>query len=581
MYKPIDGAKPYKHSRVESSQARFVAVVIRAMPDDIKHQPIAHGYCSAADLADMLDYYVDLEALECERRDRGTLTLDCAAYMQVSDYWGASCFYVSHFAGRHLLPPNKAFDGLMDAFLAKSQAVKWLATLGFNSTNELTEKLPWEIREQWRMWRLYSRIKWELDGKLAPIPGHFAHISRNDPTKVAFTENAAKGERDIQLTMRPGRYIKRFYPHLSDERIAEIVGDMGREASEYDLLFAKTADEIQEVYENGPNSCMSKDASEYAGHCHPVRVYGESDLELAYLKLKKTEQITARALVWPEKRKIGRIYGDELRLENMLLGLGYEKRKCSAGRDLSGARFRTIVNKNGDGLIMPYIDGTNQYRQIDKDWCVIADRGSSGCYTHGLDGEYSEDDYTCEQCDEGCSEDDAYTVITSRRSEQLWCSHCRDSHASYCEHNREYVANDSIREVLVLSRGSRQIQSWSEWACEDDAYFCDHLEEWVSDDVERYDMHNGETWSKFAFDEDGVEIDGVYYSKDDAPTDPDIPTTEAEAWNVYHGPHDKLKPWGLDWATKHWIEYWASVEKDRKNEIARALAEPAPALTIE
>jgi hypothetical protein len=586
MYQPIDvnGAKPFKHDTHTSAWAHWTAIVLRSLPDEIRTQPIAPGYVDYGGLADMLDYYVDFDALEVARQTTGLMTVAGYAHHIASDSYGGGCIYLPYFCERTLLPPPPAFNGIIEVLMESGVIRSYLSTIPHAGVSGLTERMPWEVREQVRHWRKYKRLKWEADGKLTPIKGHFAHVSQNDPTKVAFTENAAKGERDIQLAMRPGRYLKRFYPHLTDEAIADIVGDMGRDYSEYDLRFAKTADEIEEVYTNGPNSCMSKPASSYDSHCHPVRVYGYSDLQVAHLILKKTSAITARALVWPEQRKIGRIYGDEMRLEKMLRDLGYDARKCLNGRDLIGAKFRLIYNKNGNGTVMPYIDGTNCYTQIDKSWCRISERGGSACYTHGLDGEYGEHDHTCERCEDGCSGDDAYVVYTSRRSTQTWCHDCWEYHAVFCDRGTEYVLEEDINEVLIeLSNGERSTQMWSTWACEGNAYHCDNLETYVSDDVQSYAMENGETWCKWAFEDDGVEVDGAFYPKYEAPIEPDTPTTESEAWHTQHGPHVRLRPWvfaGGD-TTKTWLEYWAMIDGDRKKKLAAALAAPLPEFTIE
>src|SRR3546814_10683380 len=48
---------------------------------------------------------------------------------------------------------------------------------------------------------------------------HFCHVSTEQAGKIAFTENAAKGQIDRQLVMSPGRYLHRFFSAHLDNKI--------------------------------------------------------------------------------------------------------------------------------------------------------------------------------------------------------------------------------------------------------------------------------------------------------------------------------------------------------------------------
>jgi hypothetical protein len=57
----------------------------------------------------------------------------------------------------------------------------------------------------------YAKLPWDI----AKIEDHFAHISVQDGAMISYTPDAAKGELDIQVRTKPGRYLTKFYPHLS------------------------------------------------------------------------------------------------------------------------------------------------------------------------------------------------------------------------------------------------------------------------------------------------------------------------------------------------------------------------------
>jgi hypothetical protein len=139
--------------------------------------------------------------------------------------------------------------------------------------------LPWQTREQGRLLcGLYQPVPWA--DKLPAIAGHYVHLSTENSCLVAYTQDADRGAKDIQTSIKPGRYLTRFYPDLASHVIRDLQSGVHRSAN---LQFAVTPDEIERVYLDGPCSCMSRPASSYDSHCHPVRVYGDSDLRLAYV----------------------------------------------------------------------------------------------------------------------------------------------------------------------------------------------------------------------------------------------------------------------------------------------------------
>src|SRR5215218_10534460 len=143
-----------------------------------------------------------------------------------------------------------------------------------------TRKDPcWEEREELRLRDgTYEKLPWDLE----PIPQHYAHFSVDDGAKVAFTPSPEKGMVDIQVRMKPGRYLTKFYPQLTADDVRRLAIALDKQL---DVKFAVTAEDIVRVYNNGPSSCMSHPAAHF--ECgpdrHPCEVYGDSDLQLAYL----------------------------------------------------------------------------------------------------------------------------------------------------------------------------------------------------------------------------------------------------------------------------------------------------------
>jgi hypothetical protein len=231
---------------------------------------------------------------------------------------------------------------------------------------------------------------------LPPIPDHFAHISKRSPSLIAFTADDAQGILDRVTTIRPGAYLMRFYPDLSDpldlgvlrerlggeepteEHIAAERRRLGENARKryaglidkgIDINFATTPDEIEWVYENGTESeskgsmvsCMTTAYQKGQGRpgfvatIHPVRVYGAGDLAVAYTT-GKSGNVAERCVVWPEKLVHSGVYSDGSgRLKKLLDAAGY---KPAGQRDFDGARLLRIVQdlRGEPHFVLPHID---------------------------------------------------------------------------------------------------------------------------------------------------------------------------------------------------------------------------------
>jgi hypothetical protein len=371
---------------------------------------------------------------------------------------------------------------------------------------------------------------------------HFAHVSTEDEAKIAYTEDAVKGQADRQTRIKPGKYLARFYADvLSTEDIARLSAEFSKTYEDNTLAFATTADDWERVYTDGPSSCMSKSERHYDSHVHPVRVYAGPDLQLAYLE--RDGGITARAIVWPAKKVYSRIYGDAVRLAGMLEDAGFQD------GDLDGARIVRLMHKGA--YVMPYVDHCDGARDDGK-YLVLGD-GSISCeQTNGL----SDDGRRCECCESFTSEDDG----RCDQDGNFYCDDCYSDRYTYCEYYEEDQPSDGFCEVIVSIRNGREVtQWWSERAIYNHAFTCASNDKLYSDDMavtmangdqwstvafedngatceatdecypadEIVQLEDGTCWSKDHFAEHGVEIDGKLYDKADAPEADDDSATDA------------------------------------------------------
>lgn len=286
---------------------------------------------------------------------------------------------------------------------------------------------------------------------------HFAHVSPEHPEALAYTQDASKGERDIQTRIKPGRYLTRFFPELPPDVVQHWALEWSNLHAPQELRLATTPDEIERVYVNGPRSCMSLRANAYAGSCHPARVYGGGDLAVAYIQ--RDEEITARAIVWPSRKVYTRFYGDGDRLRPLLENAGYTE-----GR-LNGARLLRIPA--GDGFVCPYIDW---HRGVDDcgTHLVIAEDGEHEvCSTEGITIDRGE---PCGHCDR-------------RRDPVAWfdcldmsvCDDCADELLTTCEHCNDPAPSEN---VTIVQDGSSVCAD-----CLENSYFhCDHCNEFALTD---------------------------------------------------------------------------------------------------
>lgn len=301
----------------------------------------------------------------------------------------------------------------------------------------------------------------------------FPHVSKKFPGKIAFTENAAKGAADIQTAISPGRFLERFTTmgeHIRKELANEFTAKYSTDSLE--LLFARTADEIEDVYLTGPESCMSKPANRYDSSVHPVRVYAAGDLAVAYLQTQPDDDsdptIVARCVCWPEELIYTRIYGRHGandKLQARLNNLGYKS------GDLEGARLQKI--DDGDGqYVMPYLDQGLCFNDNGDYFAISVDGEFAADNTNGLTSLRPR--CTCDNCGDPMDEDDQ-TYIESR--EENWCEHCVENYAFYDEYRSETIPCNNG--VWIRDLG----EYWSQRRFENYGFVCEETGDSYSHDA--------------------------------------------------------------------------------------------------
>jgi len=414
--------------------------------------------------------------------------------------------------------------------------------------------LHWRNREERRFIAgEYKYVPWMAESwwthRSDEMRDHFTHRSSEKPEMIAFTESPEKGELDRQTRMRAGAYLQKYFSdYLTDTEIASWARAMARLLSDDTpaLQIASTPEHIRDVYLNGPESCMSYEIERYVSRpYHPVDVYGDSDLAVAYVERKSdyhTEKYASRALIWPEEKIYGRVYPTPERYHGVnreiakqeydslirsLESVGYK-----AGK-FEGAKIRAIRHKtNSDEFVMPYLDGHQGVTlSHDEEHFIIARNGDfSAQNTHGTIS--TSDMNRCENCDESCEEDYTYSVNTGSYSTQSWCECCVNNSAFYCHGTEEHFdesefssvsVNDETYSLRYAQRNFNECARSGDWFfiedtrtvhtssgpeiwCEDETYshafFCHLTEEYYAeDDFESVEI-DGETYEESAARDD-------------------------------------------------------------------------------
>lgn len=308
---------------------------------------------------------------------------------------------------------------------------------------------------------------------------HAVHVSENNKMLLAYSQSWEKKVRDIQTVIKPGRYFAKFM----DENIANTLAQKHNGYfGDSKLLFIENDDPDgwEQVYRDGPSSCMSDDD---AWKVRPY-AYPDNDLRLSYITdtNEPSGRITGRAIVRtsPEKHGYIRIYGDEERMIKALEAAGFTRQTV-----MDGVKIAKIDHEHECGYTYPYIDvgnGGTQRAMKCYDYILITSDGELLCNNTDGTADHDEDEdnyWVCSHCDDRYDAEDESPTYVSGHGDI--CGYCLDNDFTHYRapnsvHGR-WFHNDDCTDVVADRY--------------DDIKVPDHLLNERSDIVELVEDYNG------------------------------------------------------------------------------------------
>lgn len=408
--------------------------------------------------------------------------------------------------------------------------------LGIKTRIKMLIDDSWQLRERSR---LNDGTYTQLPDFIAPFtqPLHYAHVAKQDPTKIAFTATPEKGMQDIQTVISVSTYLGRFTA-LSGDQIRDLAARYESRVTINDetLVIDYTRKAFRFAYSDQPVksessdhvSCMARSARSYTGHLtsspylHPAEAYStdQDGLHIAYtVDPNHANTVTARAVVWPKHKHFVRVYGleerDRIGLTSLLQSRGYTRHYSFEGAPLARIGLSNDDDDEDGTFLMPYIDGDTRTVEsyADEKRFYIAEAGDyEASETQGYIevGSGSRYNATCDHCGDRMHSDDAHSV-----NGDLWCESCYENEATYCEYYEEsYPSYDGFTSVFIARYAERGVdgfrrrdpsarpieQTWCDDAAGNYAFYCDrtdrhyHNEHFTSIEVIVDRWGNTETW---------------------------------------------------------------------------------------
>jgi hypothetical protein len=371
--------------------------------------------------------------------------------------------------------------------------------------NEYRAQRGW-IRDQMERFTLHPVIKAAID-VCRPNDWHqlfleWPHISEGDRTRIAYTQNELKGQKNLQTVTSVGKYLNRHF-NMPDHIIRDLVARYGT-ASQFKFVHT-TAEMIYHLHK-GPGSCMVW-RDDRGVRCsdgvtrHPyeaydpkygwhmaVRIDGDETVGRALCMTSPTDGYKYYVRTYAKPASQGGYSETDNAMENWLKEQGYIK--DNYWRDDE----RLAYHATSDSFLAPYLDGGEKRVTIDVgNKCVVIDGdGEYVCdQTGGCPTEDNGDTFECACCGDDTDDDDGYWV--ERGEDVRVCESCLNNEYTYVygrRGNQYHVHNDN----------AVYIDSQSEY------YDVDYLS-----DNEIIELECGE----YAPMDEAVEINGDWYSIDD------------------------------------------------------------------
>jgi hypothetical protein len=327
------------------------------------------------------------------------------------------------------------------------------------------------------------------------------HISQGDRTRIAYTQNEAKGQKNIQTVTSVGKYLNRHFD-LPDHTIRDLVS---RHGSADTYKFVHTTAEMIYHLHRGPGSCMvwREDRGircndgvtrhpyetydpKYGWHM-AVRISGDETIGRA-LCMTNSDGVKYFVRSYARPANNGGYSETDNGMENWLHEQGYVKE--SYWRDGEKLAYHATC----DVFLAPYLDGGDKRVGIDagNKWVVIDSDGEYLCdQTGGCPTDDSGDFFECEDCGDRTAEDDGYWV--GRGDDTRVCESCQ-------ENNYRYAYGRRGNQYYVHEDNAIYVDSQSEY------YDVDYL-----DDNEIVELNNGD----YVPLDEAVEVNGDWFHIED------------------------------------------------------------------
>jgi hypothetical protein len=330
------------------------------------------------------------------------------------------------------------------------------------------------------------------------------HVSQGDRSKIAYTQNEVKGQKDIQTVTSVGKYLNRHFD-LPDHIIRDLVSRHGSSAR---FQFVHTTAEMIYHLHRGPKSCMVW-STDHGIKCddgvtrHPyeaydpkygwhmaVRVEGDMTMGRALCMTSPMDGVKyfVRSYLRPSNESSYSQTDDGM--DTWLREQGYTKE----GYWREGEKL--AYHPARDSFLAPYIDGGERCVAVNERerWLEIDGNGSWICENTGgyaTNNEEDEDRFECACCGDMTDDDDGYWV--ERGEDTRVCGSCFN-------HEYTYVYGRRGNQYHVHNDNAVYVESQSE-----------HYDEDYLNDNNIVELENGE----YEQMEEAVEINGDWYHLDD------------------------------------------------------------------
>ena len=343
---------------------------------------------------------------------------------------------------------------------------------------------------------LFDSEKYRYNEILTILNKKYPYICKTegDEQKIGYTQTLQKGRSELATKIKIGKFIQKFFPNLEPpikERIQIAHNAIHKNKLIDNFGIAKTAQEILEVYENGPSSCMAQKGNERwerwgDWEAYPVEVYAAGDIGVAFLKKSDKSGYSQRTLINLNERTYSKVYGSG-NLITILKSKGYEHNSQA----LEDCKIQKIEHNDGQ-FIMPYIDGGLHACTSEKMDHFILKSEYSNFYdfckkADSVKGLLSNGDYeNCYNCEDSIHIGD---VFMANVSEFCYCEDCFHEIFAFCDHCNELDYGDNF--VFCEFNDSYICNS-----CSERNYFTDAYNNQIYPNGESIEVYYGDHWEE-------------------------------------------------------------------------------------